>query len=138
MYLDILNTRLNKDSAVNIISKENNKEVRAFKVLVSTVLSARTKDETTEEVSKRLFKRIKNIDDLLNIEQKELEELIYPVGFYKTKAKHLKKLAKIVKNDYNGKIPNKLEDLIKLPGVGRKTPNLVIQIPYDDMKIIHK
>lgn len=134
--LNTLTYKLNKEAAVNTLSKEDEDIYsKSFKVLISTILSARTKDETTEEVSKRLFKRVKNIDDLLNIEQKELEKLIYPVGFYKTKSKHLKELAKIVKNDYNGKIPNKLEDLIKLPGVGRKTANLVITLAFDDYGI---
>jgi endonuclease-3 len=138
-FLNELNQKLNKDAVVNTLAKQNNGindiNGKSFKVLISTVLSARTKDETTEEVSKRLFKRVKNINDLLSVKQEELEELIYPVGFYKTKAKHLKELAKIVKNEYNGKIPNKLEDLIKLPGVGRKTANLVITLAFDDYGI---
>ncbi|WP_292460839.1 DUF123 domain-containing protein [Methanothermococcus sp.] len=135
-FLDTLYKKLNKNPAVEEISKQvEDAETKAFKVLISTVLSARTKDETTSEVSKRLFKKIKNTDDLLNIDQNELEKLIYPVGFYKTKAKYLKDLAKIVKNEYGGKIPNKLEDLTKLPGVGRKTANLVITLAFDDYGI---
>ena len=135
-FLDILYKKLNKNPVVEEISKQvEDAETKAFKVLISTVLSARTKDETTSEVSERLFKKIKNIDDLLNIDQNELEKIIYPVGFYKTKAKYLKDLAKIVKNEYGGKIPNKLEDLIKLPGVGRKTANLVITLAFDDYGI---
>ncbi|ABR56212.1 DUF123 domain-containing protein [Methanococcus aeolicus] len=138
-YLDILKEKLNKDSVVEEISKNSknrkNKEILAFKVLISTVLSARTKDETTDEVSKRLYKKVKNIDDLINIDIEELQELIYPVGFYKTKAKHLKELALMVKNNYNGKIPNDINELVKLPGVGRKTANLVITLAFDDYGI---
>ncbi len=141
-YLDILEKKITKLSVVNEISvNEKNKFNKInninlpFKILISTLLSARTKDETTELVSKKLYKKIKNIDDLINIDEEELKELIYPVGFYKTKAKHLKKLAEMIKNEFNGNIPNNIDDLIKLPGVGRKTANLVINLAFDDYGI---
>lgn len=134
--LEILKKNLNNMPTVEEISMENKDiETRAFKVLISTILSARTKDETTREVSKRLFKRIKAPEDLINIREEELEKLIYPVGFYKNKAKHLKKLGKILMEEFNGKVPRELEDLIKLPGVGRKTGNLVITLAFDDYGI---
>lgn len=97
-----------------------------YKILVSTLLSSRTKDETTLAASKRLFKKAPSVYKLKNLETYKLKNLIYPVGFYNTKAKHLKKLARIIVNDFSGKIPDTRGQLIKLPGVGRKTANLVL------------
>ncbi len=97
-----------------------------YRTLVSTVLSARTRDETTLVVSKKLFKKAPTIKILSGLDIKTLRDLIYPVGFYKTKAKHLKNLASVILREYKGKIPSTREDLIKLPGVGRKTANLVL------------
>jgi endonuclease-3 len=98
----------------------------SYKTLISTSLSSRTKDEVTLEASKRLFKKAPRIDDLKSLKEEEIQNLIYPVGFYKTKAKHLKKLATILVDDYNMKVPRTREELMKLPGVGRKTANLVL------------
>ena len=102
-------------------------------ILISIILSARTKDQTTQKASERLFKRVKTIDDIIDLEQKEIEELIYPVGFYKQKAKNIKKLA--IKLKELGGIPDSLEDLIKLPGIGRKTANLVLSLIYNKPSI---
>lgn len=93
----------------------------SYKTLISTLLSARTRDEVTLEASNRLFKKAPNLKALRKLEEKEIEKIIYPVGFSKTKAKHLKKLATMI-----DKVPNTREELIKLPGVGRKTANLVL------------
>ncbi len=84
-------------------------------------MSARTKDEVTLEASKRLFKKAPTLKSLAKLETKEIEKLIYPVGFYKTKAKHIKKLSNQIIY-----VPNTMEELIKLPGVGRKTANLIL------------
>ena len=97
-----------------------------YKTLISTLMSSRTKDETTLAASKRLFKEAPNIKTLGKLDTKMLKELIYPVGFYNTKAKHLKKLAKIILNEYDGVIPRTGSDLVRLPGVGVKTANLVL------------
>ena len=102
-----------------------------FQILVSTILSARTKDELTEEVSKKLFKKVRSPLDLLKFSEEELAKEIYPVGFYKTKAKNLLKLAKILLEKYDGKVPDKLEELLKLPGVGRKTANIVLSYVFE-------
>jgi len=102
-----------------------------FQILVSTILSARTKDELTEEVSKKLFKKVRSPLDLLKFSEEKLAKEIYPVGFYKTKAKNLLKLAKILLEKYDGKVPDKLEELLKLPGVGRKTANIVLSYVFD-------
>ena len=106
-----------------------------FKILVSTLLSSRTKDEVTEEASERLFKHVSTPEDLLAMKEDEIERLIYPVGFYKTKAKLLKKLAKVLVEKYGGSVPDSLEELVKLPGVGRKTANLVMILGFDKLGI---
>ena len=100
-----------------------------FKILIATILSTRTKDSTTHKAAERLFTKIKNFDDFNNYTQKEIEKIIYPVGFYKTKAKHLKELPLAMKQ-FKGKIPQNIPDLIKLPGAGRKTANLVMNIAF--------
>lgn len=97
-----------------------------YKTLVSTVLSARTKDEITLEASKRLFTKANNLDQLDKLDQLEIAKLIYPVGFYKTKSKHLHTLAGSLLTSYGGVVPKTREELMKLPGVGRKTANLVL------------
>lgn len=97
-----------------------------YKTLISTVMSARTRDEVTLAVSKNLFKIAPNIETLANLPEEKIRNTIKSVGFYKTKAKHLKLLAqKIVKN-FDCKIPNTKEGLTSLPGVGGKTANLVL------------
>jgi len=102
-----------------------------YKTLVSTLLSARSRDELTLKVSKKLFKAAPNIQALKQFDNLTIEGLIYPVGFYKTKAKHLKKLAQTVSEEFQGKIPDTREELIKLPGVGRKTANLVLNRAFN-------
>jgi endonuclease III len=97
-----------------------------YKTLISTLLSSRTKDETTLKASKKLFKKAPNIKKLGQLGQLEIRDLIYPVGFYKTKARQIKKLSGIILNKYNGKIPMTGPGLVNLPGVGRKTANLVL------------
>ncbi len=97
-----------------------------YRTLVSTVLSARTNDDTTLLASKRLFAIAKDIKTLSKMDIKTVEKLIYPVGFYKTKAKHLHSLAEKLQKDFKGIVPKTREELITLPGVGRKTANLVL------------
>ncbi len=102
-----------------------------FKVLVATLLSARTKDEITHQVLPKLFSRVHGPKDLVRLDVKELERLIYPVGFYRTKAKHLKRLGEVLTEKYGGRVPDRLDELITLPGVGRKTANLVLVLAHD-------
>ncbi len=97
-----------------------------FQVLVSTVLSSRTKDAVTRETSRRLFAKASTPCALAKLSPVEIEGLIYPVGFFHTKAKRLPELARILVDKYKGKVPDALEELLKLPGVGRKTANLVL------------
>ena len=87
-----------------------------FKVLIATILSARTKDEVTAQVCKRLFAVVKNLNDFNKLSNKELEDLIYPVGFYKTKAKHLKELPKVIKDEFNEIIPKTISSFLVWEG----------------------
>jgi endonuclease III len=101
-----------------------------FKVLVTTILSARTKDETTTAAAQRLFARVKTPQDLTAVPRRTIEKLIFPVGFFRTKARHLKELPAAINTLFSGKIPDTVEDLIQLPGVGRKTANLVVAVAF--------
>lgn len=102
-----------------------------FKVLLATILSARTKDQTTAEAAQRLFKVVHKTADLRRISLKELEDLIFPVGFFHTKARHLKLLPDALDREFKGVIPDTVEELCRLPGVGRKTANLVVAVGFD-------
>ncbi|MEN2998888.1 MAG: endonuclease III [Brevinematia bacterium] len=101
-----------------------------FQILVSTILSLRTKDEITYSVASELFKDLKEARDFVEISTKELERMIYPVGFYRNKAKAIKKIAKEILEKYGGNVPANIDDLLNLPGVGRKTANLVLSTAF--------
>ena len=101
-----------------------------FKVLVATILSARTKDEMTTEVVHRLFPKVGSLEDLRRVRRTHLEKLIFPVGFFRTKAKHLKQLPAAIDELFDGRIPDTVEELCQLPGVGRKTANLVVAVAF--------
>ena len=106
-----------------------------FCVLVGTILSARTKDQCTSGAVRRLFSRARGAffapEDLERLSQKEIEKLIYPVGFYRDKARHLKELPRVLKEKFGGVLPNTVEELCELPGVGRKTANLTVAVGFD-------
>lgn len=97
-----------------------------FRVLIATILSARTKDETTLAASERLFSRYPDAESLAKAGSVEVRKLIRPVGFYKTKAPRIKEVAKILMTKYAGKVPESMGELLELPGVGRKTANCVL------------
>ena len=101
-----------------------------FKVLVTTILSARTKDQTTKDVAKRLFETVDKAEDFDKFSVEEIEKLIYPVGFYRNKAKALKKLPQVLNKLFGGTVPEEIDELTQLPGVGRKTANLVRAIAF--------
>jgi len=102
-----------------------------FKVFISTVLSLRTQDETTARASKRLFKLAENPAEMLELTEKEIIDAIYPVGFYKTKAKNIKTICLRLIEEYDGRVPDEIDELLKFKGVGRKTANLVITLGYN-------
>jgi endonuclease-3 len=101
-----------------------------FKVLISTMLSLRTKDLTTAGATKRLFGKAGTPQEMMRVPTKSLEKLIYPVGFYRTKAKAIKKTCSILVKDHHGKVPDDIDTLLTLPGVGRKTANLVLTLGH--------
>lgn len=101
-----------------------------FKILMSTVLSLRTKDEVTAEASKRLFAIASTPGELSETSVRMIEKAIYPVGFYKTKARTLKALAGRLIREYDGVVPDSIDELLKFRGVGRKTANLVVTLGY--------
>ena len=97
-----------------------------YKILIGTILSARTRDETTTNVIEMLFSKFKNPEELSRANLKEIKELIQKIGFYNVKAARIKEVSKILVEKYNSKVPPNLEDLLSFPGVGRKTANCVL------------
>ncbi|MGD0235662.1 MAG: endonuclease III, partial [Syntrophorhabdales bacterium] len=108
------------------VTKVANKRRDPFLVLVGCILSLRTKDEVTDVAAERLFQRARNPREILALRVKELERLIYPVGFYRTKARTIQEISKTILEKYNGKVPETMEELLSFKGVGRKTANIVI------------
>ncbi len=107
-----------------------------FRVLVCGILSTRTKDGLTHKICERFFKIVKKPEDLKGLSLEEIEKLIYPVGFYRMKARYLKQIGEIITEKYKGKVPDSLEELLKLPGVGRKVANLVLSKGYGKPAIV--
>ncbi len=114
--------RIEDKTALGQISAEED----TFRVLIATILSARTKDETTLAASDRLFSRYPDVKSLAGARVGEIRKLIRPVGFYKTKAPRIRQVAKILVTKYRGSVPESMEELLELPGVGRKTANCVL------------
>ncbi|MBW3015422.1 endonuclease III [Candidatus Woesearchaeota archaeon] len=102
-----------------------------FQVLISCILSLRTKDEVTYVASRRLFKVAGTPKELMNLDLGMIRKLIYPVGFYKTKAERIKDIARVIHEDYKDKVPDTIDELLKLKGVGRKTANIVVTYGHD-------
>jgi len=108
---------------------------RPFETLISTILSLRTKDKVTAEASRRLLSRASTPETLAALSTEEIEQLIYPVGFYHTKARNVIEICRRLQSDYSGKVPRSLDELLSLPGVGRKTANLVLTVGFGDYGI---
>jgi len=117
--------RLYPDSTIELKHKNN------WELLVAVILSAQCTDKRVNEVTKTLFKKYKTLDEYVKARQKEFEQDIKPTGFYKNKAKNILKAAKIVKEDFNGKIPKTMEEMLTIPGVARKTANVVLGHAHD-------
>jgi endonuclease-3 len=101
-----------------------------FQLLIATILSAQTTDERVNKVTSTLFKKFKKPEDFVNANLDEIMEEIKSINFYRNKAKNIKKLSEILVKEFNGKVPDKMEELIKLPGVARKTANVVLSQAY--------
>jgi endonuclease-3 len=105
-------------------------KTNVFKLLIITILSQRTRDENTRKAAENLFSKVSKPEEILLLSDKELQKLIKPSGMYKQKAKNIKKLCKILVEELKGKIPRKREDLLKLPGVGNKTADIVLSYGF--------
>lgn len=101
-----------------------------FELLVATILSAQTTDIHVNKVTKNLFKKYKSIEDYANIPIEKLQKDISSINFFKTKAKNIHEAAKLIVDKYNSKVPKMMEELIKLPGVARKTANIILSNAY--------
>lgn len=101
-----------------------------FRILISCVLSLRTQDATTEQAARRLFALADTPEKMFELPIRQIEKAIYPVGFYRTKAKNIREICRALLETYGGKVPDEIEELLKLKGVGRKTANLVVTLGY--------
>lgn len=106
-----------------------------FEMLVAVILSAQCTDKRVNIVTRELFKKYKTPFDFANLEQEELEKLIYSTGFYHNKAKNIISLSKVLIKDYNAKLPSSADELEKLPGVGRKTANVVASYLFNEKRL---
>ena len=97
-----------------------------FKILIGTILSSRTRDENTTRVVKTLFKRFRNAKELAEGNIEEVKQIIHSIGFYNVKAKRIIEVSQLIVKRFDGKVPNSIEKLLELPGVGRKTANCVL------------
>ncbi len=119
-----------KSKELPSVSQVAERKKDPFRILISTVISLRTKDEVTLLASERLFEKADTPENISKLTEETISKLIYPAGFYKTKAKNIKQIAQILLSQYGGKVPSNMEDLLKLPGVGRKTANLVLNLGF--------
>ncbi len=102
----------------------------AFHVLIGTLLSARTQDRTTHAASERLFAAAPTVEAMARLPVRRIERLIYPVSFYRHKARHVKEACMLLVRRFSGSVPGSMEELLTLPGVGRKTANLVLILAF--------
>ncbi len=116
-----------QEPILGVVAKESSDP---FRILIACLLSLRTKDRTTAEASHRLFGLARSPAAMARLPQARIERAIYPVGFYRTKAKHIKHICRRLLTIYGGRVPDSIDELLTLPGVGRKTANLVVTIGY--------
>jgi len=117
-----------QEPVVGVVARESARD--PFRILISCLLSLRTKDKTTSEASARLFALAHTPAALLKLSQRSIERAIYPVGFYRTKAKAIHAICRQLLEVYEGKVPQSIDELMTLAGVGRKTANLVVTVGY--------
>jgi endonuclease III len=120
--------------AVEKIAEESQED--PFEVLISTMLSAQTRDPVTAAASARLFRVARTPRTLAKLGVKQIERLIYPVSFYRHKAKHVRETCRILVERFGGRVPSTMEELLTLPGVGRKTANLVLILSFKSLRNI--
>ncbi|MBI5410681.1 MAG: endonuclease III [Nitrospirae bacterium] len=119
--------RLWQEPVVGIVARESRDP---FRILIACVLSLRTKDKTTAEAGRRLFALASDPSSMLKLSLSRLEKAIYPVGFYRTKAKQIREICRRLLDTYEGHVPDSIDELLTLKGVGRKTANLVVTVGY--------
>jgi endonuclease-3 len=117
-----------QEPVVGVVARESDRD--PFRILISCLLSLRTKDKTTSEAGARLFALARTPATLLALPLKKIEQAIYPVGFYRTKAKSIHAICQRLLDVYEGIVPDSIDELVTLPGVGRKTANLVVTVAY--------
>ena len=117
-----------QEPVVGVVARESARD--PFRILISCLLSLRTKDKTTSEASARLFALAHTPAALLKLSPRSIERAIYPVGFYRTKAKAIHAICRRLLEVYEGKVPQSIDELMTLAGVGRKTANLVVTVGY--------
>jgi len=130
-FMDALKKANDTYQQLPLMQAIKKKEQYPYRVLIGTLLSARTKDELTAEVCERLFLKAPNPLVLAQLSEEEIISLIYPVGFYRRKAKNIKAIAVLLIENFNLNVPQKMEKLLQLPGVGRKTANLVLGTAFN-------
>jgi endonuclease-3 len=101
-----------------------------FRVLVGCVISLRTKDEVTHAAAERLFQRASTPEQMLRLREATIARLIYPAGFYRRKAAQIREISRILLERHGGRVPDAIDTLLELPGVGRKTANLVVTVAF--------
>ena len=125
---------LSRDFAANpapVVDLLGAQGASAFQILLATILSARTKDSCTAKVVlEKLFPAVSSWEDLRRLSVEEIDALVYPVGFHRQKAEALKKIPDVLDARFGGRIPETVEELCELPGVGRKTANLVVAVAF--------
>ncbi|TKS64865.1 MAG: endonuclease III [Nitrospira sp.] len=117
-----------EEPVLGVVARESNRD--PFRILISCLLSLRTKDKTTREASARLFALAHQPAMMLTLPLQQIERAIYPVGFYRTKAKSIHAICRRLLDVYGGTVPDSIEELVTLSGVGRKTANLVVTVGY--------
>ncbi|MDC3291897.1 endonuclease III [Nitrosopumilus sp.] len=120
-----------KPPRITALRDLHNAETGPFSILIGTILSARTKDETTTKAVKALFLKYKNPKELANAKIKDVEKIIRSIGFFHVKSKRIIEVAKIIHIKYKDKVPEDLDTLVQLPGVGRKTANCVLVYAFE-------
>lgn len=120
-----------KPPRITALQDLHDAETGPFSILIGTILSARTKDEATTKAVKALFFKYKNPKELANAKIKDIEKIIKSIGFYHVKSKRIIEVAKIIDKKYKGKVPDDLDTLVQLPGVGRKTANCVLVYAFE-------
>ena len=117
-----------REPVVGVVARESARD--PFRILIACVLSLRTKDQTTAEASARLFALADTPARMVRLPQRRIERAIYPVGFYRTKAKQIRAICRRLLDVYEGRVPGSIDELLTLSGVGRKTANLVVTVGY--------